>query len=109
MHTQKDLYIFNYHHHINKDNGRNYKNIKHQAKIEALVDVIEMLEVKLLQLKGNDAEVIGLMKLIDDTEEIRIEDDDKHKDKLEVCIFRLNQLTAILEELQIGNTNDKLH
>jgi len=103
MHKEKDYYVFNNYLHFNKDNGRKYKNIKHKHKIEVLIDVIEMVEVQLLQHKGYDAEVIGLMKLIDDTEEIRIEADDEHKDKLELCIVRLNQLNAMLEELQIGN------
>jgi hypothetical protein len=103
---EKDYYVFNYHHHINKDNGRSYKNITNAVKIEALVDVIEMLEFQLLKYKGYDEEVIHLMKLIDDTEKITIEADDKHKDKLEVCVVRLNQITSMLEELQIGNNEE---
>jgi hypothetical protein len=103
MARHKDYYLFNSHHHINKENGRTYKNITTDVKIEVLVDIIEMLEFQLLKYKGYDEEVIHLMKLIDDTEEIKIETDDKHKDKLEVCVVRLNQITVMLEELRVGS------
>ena len=62
----------------------------------------DMLEYQLLSIKGYDDDVIGLMMLVDDVEEIKVDDEEGLlKDRIEKTIYSLNLFSSWLEELRL--------
>ena len=98
----KQSYTFNSHYHFN--NKRSYESISQEMKEEYLEELIQMLEYQLLSFKGYDDDVIGLMMLVDDVEEIKVDDEEGLlKDRIEKTIYSLNLFSSWYEELRLKN------
>ena len=100
--VSKDVYVRNYHYHITKGK-RKFTNITKEGKLDFLQQWIRILEIKLLEEKGEDLENIGYMMLLDDLEEIKVENEEGSKlEKIQSYIYSLNVVNSILEEVYNG-------
>ena len=88
---------------------KEYDYVTRDDKLEMISELINYFEVVLLNYKYYDDDEIGLMMLIDDDYDIKVEDETgRDKEKIEKVIHTLNTLTSMIEDTKIDNNMNEM-